>query len=217
MATSSCCEKAIGYPLTAFLLSAVALSADESILTGESLPSTRRLRRPMAQRADARLFEQPDRAWLRRDASSRDRCGTEIGASGAPMTHCRRRPLVVPRSAQNRALGCSGCLDPLCRRCADLRRVARDWLGGVLAGITLAMGVCPKISGRADGLSRDGRVAHLSWWRAHAAHAGIESIGAATVLAVDKTGTLTENRMQVCLLDPAWRWFVRSAPSWMLC
>ena len=77
-----------------------------------------------------------------------------------------------------------------------------DWLGGVLAGITLAMGVLPEefpvvltvfLAMGAWRISRGGVLTRRM--------PAVESIGAATLLAVDKTGTLTENRMQVALLD----------------
>ena len=92
----------------------------------------------------------------------------------------------------------------LCAVVALIYAVSRgDWLGGVLAGITLAMGVLPEefpvvltvfLAMGAWRISRGGVLTRRM--------PAIELIGAATVLAVDKTGTLTENRMQVVLLDP---------------
>ena len=82
-------------------------------------------------------------------------------------------------------------------------RHAQDWLGGVLAGITLRDGrLAGRVSRRADGLPGDGRVADLARGRADASHAGGGDRSApSTVLAVDKTGTLTENRMRVALIE----------------
>ena len=76
-----------------------------------------------------------------------------------------------------------------------------NWLEGMLAGIGLAMALLPQefavimivffaLSARRLG----GR--HVLTRRLHA----IESLGETTVLCVDKTGTLTQNRMQVAAL-----------------
>jgi Ca2+-transporting ATPase len=79
-----------------------------------------------------------------------------------------------------------------------------DWAGGALAGITLAMGILPEefpvvltifLAMGAWRISRSGVLTRRM--------PAIESIGAATLLAVDKTGTITENRMQVVLLETA--------------
>ncbi len=77
-----------------------------------------------------------------------------------------------------------------------------DWVDGALAGITLAMSILPEefpvvltvfLALGAWRLSK-----HNVLTRSMPA---IETLGAATVLAVDKTGTLTENRMAVAVLD----------------
>ncbi len=73
-----------------------------------------------------------------------------------------------------------------------------DWLGGFLAGLTLAMAILPEefpvvvtvfLALGAWRISRE----HVLTRRAPA----IETLGSATVLCVDKTGTLTQNRMAV--------------------
>ena len=76
-----------------------------------------------------------------------------------------------------------------------------DWLDGLLAGITLAMGILPQefavimIVFMALGARRIARQGVLTR-RLNA----IETLGEATVLCVDKTGTLTQNRMSVAVL-----------------
>ena len=76
-----------------------------------------------------------------------------------------------------------------------------DWLGGVLAGLTLAMSMLPQeflliltvfTAMGAWRLSRQQVLTRRS--------AAIETLGAATVLCSDKTGTLTLNRMAVAEL-----------------
>lgn len=73
-----------------------------------------------------------------------------------------------------------------------------DWLGGILAGITLAMAMLPEefpvvltvfLALGAWRIARDRVLTRRM--------PAIETLGAATVLCVDKTGTLTENRMAV--------------------
>ena len=87
-----------------------------------------------------------------------------------------------------------------------------DWLAALLAGIALAMGILPEEypvvlalfpALGAHRLARQGVLTR----RLNA----IETLGATTVLCTDKTGTLTENRMQVALLavgeaaHPVWQ------------
>ncbi len=71
-----------------------------------------------------------------------------------------------------------------------------DWLAGILAGLTLAMAIMPQefplvltvfLAMGAWRISRDKVLTRRM--------PAIEALGAATVLCVDKTGTLTENRM----------------------
>jgi Ca2+-transporting ATPase len=76
-----------------------------------------------------------------------------------------------------------------------------DWLGAVLSGITLAMGVLPQelpvimIVFFAMAARRLAKQQVLTR-RLNA----IETLGQTTVLCVDKTGTLTQNRMEVAAL-----------------
>lgn len=73
-----------------------------------------------------------------------------------------------------------------------------DALGGLLAGITLAMSMIPEEIPVVLTV-----FLALGAWRMSARHvltrriAAIETLGAATVLCVDKTGTLTQNKMAI--------------------
>ena len=81
--------------------------------------------------------------------------------------------------------------------------VARgDWLNGMLAGLTLAMALLPAELPLILTI-----FLALGAWRIASKRvltrriSAIEMLGAATVLCVDKTGTLTENRMAVAQID----------------
>jgi Ca2+-transporting ATPase len=75
---------------------------------------------------------------------------------------------------------------------------AGDWVQGLLAGIALAMAMLPEEFPMALAV-----FLALGAWRLARVQvlarrpAVVEALGAATVLCVDKTGTLTENRMRV--------------------
>src|SRR5690606_6796408 len=79
--------------------------------------------------------------------------------------------------------------------------VLGDWAAGVLAGATVASALLPE----EFPMVLAGFLARGAWRLAtHRVlvrrSAVIETLGGATVLCVDKTGTLTENRMQVARL-----------------
>ena len=84
-----------------------------------------------------------------------------------------------------------------------LRQVLRggDGTAALLASLALALAVLPNeipvvlALFLALGALRLARLGVLARWPA-----AVESLGSATVLAVDKTGTLTENRMAVAQL-----------------
>jgi Ca2+-transporting ATPase len=91
----------------------------------------------------------------------------------------------------------------------------RDWAGGALSGITLGISLVPEEFPMVLAIFLS-----LGAWRL-AQHkvlvrrsAVIETLGAASLLCVDKTGTLTENRMSVTVL---WReghvWSARDGGS----
>jgi Ca2+-transporting ATPase len=76
-----------------------------------------------------------------------------------------------------------------------------DWLKGLLAGITLAMAILPEefpvvlTIFLALGAYRLSRINVLT-----RRNATIETLGSATILCTDKTGTLTQNQMQIAAL-----------------
>ena len=193
-------------PADAVLLAASDLALDESLLSGESLPVGKQ-RASGAQAADtprsALLFAGTmvvaGQATAQVVATG---LRSEIGRIGAVLGSID--PGTTPLHAQTRQLvRWFSVLGLLVSVTAGLLFVwtRGDWLGGVLAGITLAMSMLPQeflliltvfMAMGARRLSR-----HRVLTRRAAA---IETLGAATVLCTDKTGTLTRNQMQIASL-----------------
>lgn len=193
-------------PADGVLRSATALSVDESILTGESLP---------AEKAASSVDDGGETALVYSGSLVVRGFGiaevratgirSEIGRIGQALTTLTSETTPLFREVHRIVRWVAAAALLLCAAVAAIYAVSRaDWLGGVLAGITLAMGVLPEefpvvlTVFLAMGAWRISRVGVLTRQMP-----AVESIGAATLLAVDKTGTLTENRMRVALLEIA--------------
>ncbi|MDD1664889.1 MAG: cation-translocating P-type ATPase, partial [Methanomicrobiales archaeon] len=190
----------------ALLLSENNLLVDESLLTGESVPvrksvpaGTPRERRPGGD----------DQPWLYAGtlvvqgqgiSEVMDTgLGTEMGKIGKALQSVRKEEtrLHLETTGIVKGIALTGLF--LCTTVVVVYGVTRgDWLHGLLAGITLAMAILPEefpvvltifLALGAWRLSRQNVLTRQV--------PAIETLGAATVLCVDKTGTLTENRMSV--------------------
>ena len=190
-------------PADAAVLSATALSLDESILTGESLP--------VDKSASAAAEDEAGRVYSGSlvvrgfGVASVVATGTrsEIGKIGHALTTLKPEPTPLFREVHRTVRWVALGALLLCGVIAVAYALSRgDWLGGVLAGITLAMGILPEEFPVVLTL-----FLAMGAWRISRANVltrrmpAVESIGAATVLAVDKTGTLTENKMRVALIE----------------
>ncbi|SHK03296.1 Ca2+-transporting ATPase [Roseomonas rosea] len=200
-------------PADAWLLSATALEADESLLTGESVPARKRARPPGGENVGGEDAAEEARVFS----------GTlVVGGEGLAQVTATGRHTALGRIGQ--ALGEIEREPPRLR--AQVRRLVRffavlgigvsvlaallhgllngDWLAAALGGIALAMAMLPEefplilTVFTVMGASRIARAGVLTR-RA----AAIEALGAATVLCTDKTGTLTQNRMMVAELRDA--------------
>lgn len=191
-------------PADGILRSATALSVDESVLTGESLP----VEKSTASGEDAgELARVYSGTLVVRGFGCAEVRGTgvrtEIGKIGHSLTTLQAETSPLFREVRGIVRWVAVAALSLCAAVAVIYAVTRsDWLGGVLAGITLAMGVLPEefpvvltvfLAMGAWRISRAGVLTRRM--------PAVESMGAATVLAVDKTGTLTQNLMRVALIE----------------
>ncbi|MCW0202598.1 MAG: HAD-IC family P-type ATPase, partial [Rhodanobacter thiooxydans] len=187
-------------PADGVVLSAHDFTLDESMLTGESVAVARL---PVAGGPTLQVFAGTlvvsGQATVEVSAIGN---ATELGRIGKSLRAISSgaSPLQIELAKLARRLAVIGGV--LCVLLALLYALLRGgWLDGLLAGITLAMGVLPQefpvilIVFLAFGARRI--AAHGVLTRRLAA---IETLGQTTVLCVDKTGTLTRNRMAVAAL-----------------
>lgn len=193
-------------PADGVLLEATGLLVDESLLTGESVAVSKKrggsdsiMSRPGGDGlpcvfSGTLVVRGQGFAVVRATGIN-----TEIGKIGKALAHVvpeatalqRETATIVKRLA---LLGLS-----LCILVIVLYGVIRgDWLNGFLAGLTLAMATLPEEFPVVLTI-----FLALGAWRISRNHVltrripAIETLGAATVLCVDKTGTITQNRMKV--------------------
>lgn len=197
-------------PADAILLSGHNVSVDESLLTGESVAvrkvasaETGVMERPGGDDLpfvySGTLVVQGRGIALVKETGTR----TEIGKIGKSLQTVGQEPTLLQRSTKRlvrtfAAIGLSLCLVVVL--VYGLTR--GSWLNGLLAGITMAISMIPEefpvvlTIFLAIGAWRIARNNVLTR-RVPA----IETLGAATALCVDKTGTLTQNRMSVSKLS----------------
>jgi calcium-translocating P-type ATPase len=197
-------ESGVKIPADLRLLQAEALEADESLLTGESLPVAKQAELPVA--AAAGLGDRSNMLFA--GTLVRSGRGRAVVAATAAQTEIGRLSL---------ALRTAGAQPPLLRRMdvftrqialgvlvliaaiAGLELLRGAGLGDILLlaialavsaipeGLPVAMTVALSISVHRMGL-RNVVVRHLP---------AVEGLGACTLIATDKTGTLTVNRLSV--------------------
>jgi Ca2+-transporting ATPase len=193
-------------PADAVLLSGDCITVDESLLTGESVPVRKKIRdehMPLqAPGGDDLPFIYSGTLIVKGQGIARVlKTGqrTQIGSIGRALQEIE--PEVTSLQLQTRRIvrDFSIVSLSLCMLIAVVYGFTRsDWLNGLLAGLTLAMATLPEefpivlTVFLALGAWRISR--HQVLTRRIPA---VEMLGAATVLCVDKTGTITENRMRV--------------------
>ena len=199
-------------PADARLLEATGLSADESLLTGEAVPVRKKMGQPDTS---AREVSRPggedlpmvfSGSLIVRGSAIAEVTTTgpasEIGKIGASLSklevetpHLQRqmRKLVIAFAAVGAAVSIGVVV---------LYGLLRGgWLEGVLAGIAVGMSMLPEEFPMVLAVFMA-----MGAWRISKARvltrraSAIETLGAASVLCTDKTGTLTENRMTIAEL-----------------
>lgn len=175
------------------LLEGVGLWLDESLLTGESLPVPRQAPGELIL---AGSLVAAGRGWASVTAVAEEtqlgRLGHSLGTVEAPPTRLQRRTRRL--TARLTLLAMAVCAGLMVLQGV----ISGDWPRALLAGLALALALLPNeipvvlALFLALGALRLARLGVLARWPA-----AVESLGSATVLAVDKTGTLTDNRMAV--------------------
>ncbi|MDI9634153.1 MAG: cation-translocating P-type ATPase [Methanolinea sp.] len=191
------------------LLYAQALAVDESLLTGESVP-VRKVAvagggeppAPAAPGGDDLPFVYAGTLVVSGQGLARVTATgprTEMGKIGKALSsvHREESPLRREVSSLVRKVALAGAA--LCGVVAALHGISTQSIPeGLIAGITLAMAILPEEFPVVLTV-----FLALGAWRLSRARvltrqvSAVETLGAATVLCVDKTGTLTENRMAV--------------------
>jgi len=176
------------------LIEAVNLNIDESLLTGESQPVTKNTTKLYMAYSGSLVVKGHGVAEV--VATGRR---TELGKIGRSLKTIRTQKTLLQKEISTfvrwiAVLGVSLCILLAVLYIATQGKI----IEGILAGLTLAIGILPEELPIVLLLFMS-----LGAWRLAKKHvltrrsATIETLGAATVLCVDKTGTLTKNKMTI--------------------
>ncbi len=190
----------------AIMLSCSNLSTDESLLTGESLPVRKvaavgsiEMARPGG---DELPFVYSGTLVVQGQGIAQVQAvgaQTEMGKIGNALQKVKPEPTPLQQEMTRLVSRLFGIALLLCVAIVVIYGITRgDWLKGFLAGITLAMAILPNEFPVVVTI-----FLALGAWRISQKHvlarraSAVETLGSATVLCVDKTGTLTLNQMAV--------------------
>ncbi|MDO8177467.1 MAG: cation-translocating P-type ATPase [Undibacterium sp.] len=200
-------------PADAVLLSCMNMTVDESLLTGESVPVSKAIANPVPDTmgqagGDALPFVFSGSLVVQGKGSAQVlSIGTEtaIGQIGKALFAVEEQPTRMQKETAHVVKIVAIAAVALAVFLAIWYGATRgEWLNGLLVGITFAMAVIPEEMPIVLTLFLG-----LGAWRISRQRVltrripAIETLGSATVLCVDKTGTLTQNRMAVAQLFSA--------------
>jgi P-type Ca2+ transporter type 2C len=197
-------------PADAMLLSGQDVQTDESLLTGESAPVRKKPAKSFARAARPGGDDLPlvfsGTMVVRGHGLAEVRATgarSEIGKIGRALSTIETEPPLLRRQTQRlvQILATVGLsLSAIAVLLYGLFR--GSWLDGLLGGVALSMSMLPEEFPLVLTVFMV-----MGAWRISQARvltrraAAIETLGAATVLCTDKTGTLTQNRMAVAELQ----------------
>lgn len=203
-------------PADAMLVGGNNIAVDESLLTGESVAVRKQIAAAESTAGSAVVMGQPggdDLPWMYSGSLIVQGSGlakvmatgrnTAIGNIGGALAGIDAEPTRIQRETRRivRRLAAASLVTSMLLA-VYYGATRGDWLTGALAGLTLAMSALPEelpvvlvifLSIGAWRIARQGVLTRQM--------PAIEMLGAVTVLCVDKTGTLTENRMTVSELS----------------
>jgi Ca2+-transporting ATPase len=187
-------------PADGALISGGVLSADESLLTGESAPVVKQSDEAAPERDESRIFAGSmvvsGHGVVRVTATG---ARTRLGAIGKALSAVEHETTPLQRAITRIVVPFSVAALTFCAVVAAAYGLIRgDWFAGALAGLTVAISLLPEEFPMVVAV-----FLAIGSWRL-ARHrvlvrraAVVETLGAVSMLCVDKTGTLTENKMRV--------------------
>ena len=190
-------------PADALLVSGDPLSIDESALSGEAAPVTKCPGGEAGETAQLSAGTLPVRgqglALVTRTGGA-----TRFGRIGTALAGISEEPTLLQRNVGRLIARLAILAIALCVAVTLAYGWVRDdWLAGALAGITMAIALIPEEFPMVLAVFMALGAWRLARRNVLVRHSAvIETLGATTLLCVDKTGTLTENRMA---LAAAWR------------
>jgi Ca2+-transporting ATPase len=200
-------------PADAILLECTSMTVDEAVLTGESVPvrkvaSNDNPQRMGAPGGDDLLFVFSGTLVVQGKGIAKvvwTASDTAIGRIGKALSGIKQETTRLQNEVARVVKRVSWIGLALAGVVALWYGVTRgDWLNGLLAGITLAMAVLPEELPVVLTVFLGLGAWRLSKEKVLTRHIpAIEMLGAATVLCVDKTGTLTQNKMVLARISAA--------------